>query len=379
MFFWNMGVFYILLFAFVLSLGHRHGARSKIGTSCDSCPTVSVTQSAPTALVVGELFARQLLISVSGPASAPFTLKAVFSTPFVTITAVKVTGGGSCVISGATVTCTLLSQTVSNSVTVDFFVKPEFTENVLEAAVSSSVFLCGKPEASSVLSMVAKRLRTGCEGSSKRCITPISWAKLVESKPDCGSSNTSAVCVVDQYVLIDSGSIVAPFVSIIDSGILQFVGSGSNISFQAHSILVESGGTFRVGFADAPFGSDGSKLEIGIYGSPVDTAITCQTSATCGVPASLWILPWSNVNQSSMLPGSVDLFYAYMNFSFPSNYPSLLYNYSSAQGNPPEGFFGKKVFAVSYGATVEMYGYSGVGVSEFLCRLLDCSSVFHQG
>ena len=143
-------------------------------------------------------------------------------------------------------------------------------------------------------------------------------------------------------------------VNIWGGGSLTF--ADTKINFHAHSILVENGGTLQAGFDKALKGP----LSIWLYGAANDgiPSITCQSSATCGVPAAIWNsnpnvamqqMPSMACTKASTLdptsPAGNDCFYQYEVFE---------------SGDAAGAFFGKKVLAVSYGGTLYLRGAKGI-------------------
>lgn len=148
---------------------------------------------------------------------------------------------------------------------------------------------------------------------------------------------------------VPAGVFLYQNVNIIKNGVLVFADTGGETHFWAKSILVEKDGLILAGTTKTPFGTNKGVLTIHLYGSDADkTGITCrspqQTSSDppCGIDKAVWD---SNGGSQVTLPGDVkDRFYQYT-------------NHDNAQGET--GFFGRKVFAVSYGGTIELFGKKG--------------------
>jgi len=124
------------------------------------------------------------------------------------------------------------------------------------------------------------------------------------------------------------------------------------IDFWTSGLLVENGSSLVAGSPTAPIGTAGGTLTIHLYGAASDSAtrsLVCQSpGGTCGVPASTWN---SSGGTKVPLPGfpanqPVDYFYAY---------ESLPYDGSPAM----PAYFGHKVLAASYGASVQLFGRKG--------------------
>jgi hypothetical protein len=135
-------------------------------------------------------------------------------------------------------------------------------------------------------------------------------------------------------------------------GNVNIYGGGSltladaKIDFWASSILVEKGSRLAAGSPSSPIGSQGGRVTIHLYGADRGTAgsgIRCKTDDQCGIDAATWN---SAGNQKVSLPGGVsDYFYQYQ---------PLMYDTGD-----PQGYFGYKVLAVSYGGTLALYGAKG--------------------
>ena len=133
-------------------------------------------------------------------------------------------------------------------------------------------------------------------------------------------------------------------VNIHSGGNLTFADAA--IDFWAQAILVEKGSALVAGSPTNPIGSLGGRITIHLYGNDQGTAgsgISCKTDSQCGIDDASWN---SGGNQKVDLPGGVtDYFYKYEPLMFDN-------------GNP-QGYFGYKVLAVSYGGTLAMYGSKG--------------------
>jgi hypothetical protein len=121
--------------------------------------------------------------------------------------------------------------------------------------------------------------------------------------------------------------------------IMQLFGAAqakTETHFRAKSILVENEGALIAGTEDSPFQSI---LVFHLYGSNTDNeGITCKTSDTshkyyCGVPADKW--------------AEHDDFFHYEQLP------------DESLSNSGVAFFGRKVLAVSYGGTLQLFGAKG--------------------
>jgi hypothetical protein len=153
-------------------------------------------------------------------------------------------------------------------------------------------------------------------------------------------------CTVDGSV--HNGSYVYRNVNIWGGGTLNF--ADAKIDFHAHSILVENGGSLYAGFAAPAVGP----ISIWLYGAPHDgiAAITCKSSPTCGVPEAIWNsnpnLPMHKMPDHPCVPAAgigSECFYQYEVFDAEDG---------------PKTFFGKKVFALSYGGSIYLRGAKGI-------------------
>ncbi len=143
-------------------------------------------------------------------------------------------------------------------------------------------------------------------------------------------------------------------VNIIAGGTLKFIESpNAETHFWAKSILVEYNGSLIAGTPAAPIGTQNGTLTIHLYGADSDKAgIQCQSpvvgGAPCGIPSAVWNQnppPTSTTCTKIVLPSGVsDCFYPYMP---PDNIAG------------ETGMFGRKVLAVSYGGTLQLFGRKG--------------------
>jgi hypothetical protein len=133
-------------------------------------------------------------------------------------------------------------------------------------------------------------------------------------------------------------------VNIYGGGSLTF--ADAVIDFWARAILVENGSSLLAGSPSEPIGSQGGRITVHLYGADQGTAgsgITCKTDDQCGIDDATWN---SAGSQKVNLPGGVsDYFY---------QYEPLMYDTGD-----PQGYFGYKVLAVSYGGTLALYGSKG--------------------
>jgi hypothetical protein len=129
-------------------------------------------------------------------------------------------------------------------------------------------------------------LCSGCGSSGPYA----SWVCLCCNQPECCSSDPSEKCVITSEVTVGfpETSVVAPEVHLHSGGQITFsdangcTGGTTEISFKAASVVVEAGGSLVAGSPEAPFGSTGCTLRIGIYGDASSPIVTCSVNQTCG-------------------------------------------------------------------------------------------------
>ena len=186
------------------------------------------------------------------------------------------------------------------------------------------------------------------------------------------------------YKITTGGTYVFPdYVNILENrtnktkGGLYIVDTGTVVELRFPSMLVEKGGTLQAGSACNPFGKQGGKLTIGIYGTdPSDEGrvpsptpgIQCQTNPGSDQPCFpkgrdpmegkfYCTRPNSDDPCGSTKPPT-DLCTGYPSSSTrtcPNNY--LLEHYGNLNFDPTS--FGYKVLGVSYGGTLNLFGRKG--------------------
>ena len=189
--------------------------------------------------------------------------------------------------------------------------------------------------------------------------------------PSGNQANPPDLVVTTGTCTVKAGTYYFHNVNVFGGGQLLF--EDAVIDFWAESILIQNNGTFSAGKPSDPIGSNGGRVTIHLWGAdqggsangssgPGGNGITCLisnesggyvTDPMCGVPTAVWNsnkMDMNNMNPSScnksMLPGNVnDCFYQYG----PIDY----------DGGNPNGYFGYKVLAVSYGGTLNLYGNRG--------------------
>src|SRR5262245_19706780 len=153
-------------------------------------------------------------------------------------------------------------------------------------------------------------------------------------------------------------------VNIIANGILEFKEvPDKDIHFWAKSIQVENDGSLIAGAPATPIGSQNGTLTIHLYGSDaVKAGIDCKSPVVngvpCGIPEAVWNSngaptpqnPPASCVKTPNLPGGVN---------------DCFYQYDMMHGVAGEmGFFGRKVLAVSYGGTLQLFGKKGATYAD---------------
>ena len=195
-------------------------------------------------------------------------------------------------------------------------------------------------------------------------------------------------------------------VRIINKGTLRFVEppTASKVNFWANNIIIENGGTLMAGTATAPYGSRGSVLTIYLYGSDqslsVDPTVKPGQGALChgllnrqakddkdktgpcGIPWAVWSDNGKSPNALNGTPevgGVTDYFYQYgpmygdnlcdggaakwtADVDKITKQPILCGTKASV--DVQVGYFGYKVLGVSYGATLQLFGYKGTPLTK---------------
>jgi hypothetical protein len=143
---------------------------------------------------------------------------------------------------------------------------------------------------------------------------------------------------------------------IVDGGELVFLDEPGEIELYARSILVQKGGKLRAGAWCQPFGSGGGELTIGLWGGASDDAAPIGCEGECYPADRVGKLCTGDAvdDPCTGTPGTG-----------PAS--ALFEGYDRASKNPERSLklhgdsnFGRKVFAVSYGGSVELFGSKGV-------------------
>lgn len=234
---------------------------------------------------------------------------------------------------------------------------------------------------------------TGDTGDTDDTDPNFPQASVLACKPTCPSAVPPADCktfsgetgestnlVVTSCLTFNSNNnqpYVFKYVNVLNNGIIWFVDDGNTVDFRANSILVEQGGRIVGGQWCKPFGCNGGKLKIGLWGtdpSEQDTVsadgqgITCLTEGGC-YPAELTTSPHCCQNSPLTNPCSSTTDCEICN-SGPSctsfNQNAIFEGYGSLPHDSANNPFGFKVLAVSYGGSLELFGRKGVRPSDFV-------------
>lgn len=224
---------------------------------------------------------------------------------------------------------------------------------------------------------------TGCVPLSASTPTPSS-SPAASASP----SPPADLVVENQCYTVASGSYTYRHVNVAKGGQLIFIDDGGTIDFRASSVLVEQDGSLQAGSLDCPFGSAGGKLEIGLWGTdptklgtdtnPTPGGIACVGRPTPGecfdpnltarphyclqpTPPATPSGTWSPSDPCNVTVPAGDQS-TYGN-AFFEGYNALNYDYSS---NDIPNYFGYKVFAVSYGGSVQLFGRKGVAKEDLV-------------
>ena len=160
---------------------------------------------------------------------------------------------------------------------------------------------------------------------------------------------------------VKAGEHMYRYVNIINNGTLNFLDEGAETNFWAKSILVESGGTLKAGekSTSGAFGASGGKLTIYLYGRKNDPDVECKSpQVTSSVPCGINRDVWGTNTMGNAFPTSCT------KSTLPDGESDCFYNYPDPNDTPEVGFFGSKVLAVSYNATIQLYGSKGAKYSD---------------
>ncbi|MCK9634937.1 MAG: hypothetical protein M0R41_01485 [Methylobacter tundripaludum] len=195
--------------------------------------------------------------------------------------------------------------------------------------------------------------------------TPASANEAIATTETCSalpSSSSSDDYYISDCQTVGSGTYTYQYLHVVNGGKLIFNDDGGTINFNAKSILVEQGGSIKAGSYDVPFGTAGGKLIIGLYGAgpgniatnpnPDYSPIGCQGD-TC--------YDSSRVGKGCLNSGTfnpADPCQAILATDHSQD-NSYFEGYAAGQDGD-NSIFGYKVFAVSYGGSLELFGSKGV-------------------
>jgi hypothetical protein len=187
------------------------------------------------------------------------------------------------------------------------------------------------------------------------------------SLPTTPQSLTVSQCY---QVKSNAQAYVYNYVNVVAGGALVFVDDGGTIDFRVNSLLVEQGGCVKAGSWNAPFGSNGGKLMIGLWGDDPTNQGQNQTPTTRGIycvgasgtadgqcydPTLTQTSHYCTAGGTD--PCSSTTANAKGNNALFEGYGEQL-NFDGTTNSKPN-LFGYKVFAVSYGGSIELFGKKG--------------------
>jgi hypothetical protein len=151
------------------------------------------------------------------------------------------------------------------------------------------------------------------------------------------------------------------YVNIVKNGKLNFLDDGKETEIWAQAILVEDQGTLSAGTDAVPFGTNGGKLTIRLYGAPTAkgaSAVPCKSSPAnqCGAATVIW-----NSNSDKNNPKKVETIEPQIRATYQGPQDDYFYAYHPLphDAHAGTGYFGNKVLAVSYGGTLQLFGKKG--------------------
>jgi hypothetical protein len=181
--------------------------------------------------------------------------------------------------------------------------------------------------------------------------------------------------VLDQCVTVPPRDYTFKYVNVVDGGVLFFEdpATAQTTTFKASAILVEQGGKVQAGAWCQPFGQHGGKLEFQLWGDdptnqgknadPQDKGIGCKGGKGDADPDTGCYPKDRKLIKACTDPS---------NLSDPCNaVPADDHSDDNAifEGYKPlmleKNLFGYKVFAVSYGGSLQLFGKKGVRPADF--------------
>ncbi len=221
---------------------------------------------------------------------------------------------------------------------------------------------------------------TPCAVSTPAGCAPLPTATPSTPAPPSATPATPPNLVItNQCYTVSSGSYTYNYVNVAEGGQLIFLDDGGTIDFRVSSMLVEQGGSVQAGSLECPFGSADGKLKIGLWGtdptqqgtvlSPTPAGITCvgttMNPGECFDPAltespHYCMEPDPSGTWSPSDPCNVTL----PSDQQQANGNALFEGYDALNFDYGENYFGYKVFAVSYGGSVQFFGRKGVADAD---------------
>ena len=170
------------------------------------------------------------------------------------------------------------------------------------------------------------------------------------------------------------GQYLFTYVNVLDGGVLWFEDAGGLVDFRASSVLVERGGRVVAGRWCRPFGCGGGTLQIGLWGTDPTHEGTVATAVgiQCLTPGGCYDAALPGVaccNVSTAADGAVDPCTDAVSCSADTTNANALFEGYSPDGlafDGPGNLFGFKVFAVSYGGSLELFGRNGVAADDLV-------------
>ena len=221
---------------------------------------------------------------------------------------------------------------------------------------------CGRSGSSGSSGTTAGR-PPGATPEAKGCPNGVLPTSLING----GNLVISNECHVTQAGIYEYDAI-----NIVNNGSLIFNNDNDanyKVDLWASAIIIENGGAMIAGFTTEPWGSNGGTLTVHLYGrgpekrgGAVKPAL-CRTEegkdvGPCGVPNNFWKVS-DNTNGNKL-----DKLYP-ATCKPDSELPSkdCFYQYNPLPGDTlfstKPGYFGNKVLALSYGGTLDLYGWKG--------------------
>ena len=198
-------------------------------------------------------------------------------------------------------------------------------------------------------------------------------AKQASGQPDLLVNGTCTVAPGQSYFYGN--------VNVVNNGKLIFAepDAAMQTDFYASSVIIENGGALIAGDTSKPIGKNGGVLTIHLYGDPQKNpglGALCKTPPAsgqknpCGIPLALWqdngatdglrVRTNGPLYLDMLAAGETDRFYQYGPLHMDEKCDNgATWQNGSCPNNGNVGYFGNKVIAVSYGATLQLFGDKG--------------------